>query len=163
MQQQRSLAVDALRGLAILMMIFSGRIPFGVLPDWMYHAQVPPPAHTFDPSIPGITWVDLVFPFFLFTMGIAIPLALSKRTSTATPWYSLSWTVISRSLLLAWFAIYVMQIRPWLFASPLETTEWLFCLLGFLFLFPMLARFLTDGAERLQLRSGHSDGAVPSF
>jgi predicted acyltransferase len=75
----RSLPLDALRGLAILLMVFSGRIPFGVLPEWMYHAQVPPPAHVFNGAIPGITWVDLVFPFFLFAMGAAIPLALQTR------------------------------------------------------------------------------------
>ncbi|MCS2621073.1 DUF5009 domain-containing protein [Bacteroides thetaiotaomicron] len=28
-----------------------------------------PPDHIFNPSLPGITWVDLVFPFFLFTDG----------------------------------------------------------------------------------------------
>lgn len=29
----------------------------------MSHAQTPPPDHIFNPEIPGITWVDLVFPF----------------------------------------------------------------------------------------------------
>lgn len=39
-------ALDALRGLAILMMVLSGTIPFdGALPGWMYHAQLPPPDH----------------------------------------------------------------------------------------------------------------------
>ena len=53
-------ALDALRGLAILMMVFSANIPFGgVLPGWMYHAQVPPPLHQFQADLPGITWVDL--------------------------------------------------------------------------------------------------------
>lgn len=36
---------------------------------WMYHAQVPPPSHQFDPTRAGITWVDLVFPFFLVLYG----------------------------------------------------------------------------------------------
>ncbi|HEX4875511.1 MAG TPA: DUF5009 domain-containing protein, partial [Chitinophagaceae bacterium] len=66
--QNRNESLDALRGFAILTMILSGAIAYGnVLPAWMFHAQVPPPAHKFDPSIPGITWVDLVFPFFLFS------------------------------------------------------------------------------------------------
>ena len=75
----RSLSLDALRGIAILLMVFSSRIPFGVLPEWMYHAQVPPPKHIFDGTIPGISWGDLVFPYFLFAMGAAIPLALHSR------------------------------------------------------------------------------------
>ena len=73
-------ALDALRGIAILAMLLSSEMPFGAnsLPAWMYHAQVPPPEHQFIPN-PGITWVDLVFPFFLFSMGAAFPLAMRKR------------------------------------------------------------------------------------
>lgn len=73
----RSCALDALRGYAIVTMVLSGAVVYGVLPGWMYHAQVPPPTHVFNPAAPGITWVDLVFPFscllwvqhFLFLSG----------------------------------------------------------------------------------------------
>lgn len=66
--------IDLLRGIAVVGMVFSGILPFnGALPAWMYHAQVPPPAHLFNPSLPGLTWVDLVFPFFLFAMGAVVP------------------------------------------------------------------------------------------
>ncbi len=34
---------DALRGYAIITMVLSGTIASGVLPGWMYHAQVGPP------------------------------------------------------------------------------------------------------------------------
>ena len=67
--QKRANSIDILRGLAVIMMTFSGMIPFdGALPVWMYHAQEPPPAHDFNPNLAGLTWVDLVFPFFLFAM-----------------------------------------------------------------------------------------------
>ncbi|MGB9692553.1 MAG: DUF5009 domain-containing protein, partial [Candidatus Sumerlaeaceae bacterium] len=49
----RFAALDALRGFAILTMVLSGTIPEGILPSWMYHCQVPPPDHKFNPSIPG--------------------------------------------------------------------------------------------------------------
>lgn len=59
--------LDALRGYAIFTMILSGSIAHGgILPPWMFHAQVPPPNHQFNPNLPGITWVDLVFPFLFF-------------------------------------------------------------------------------------------------
>ena len=58
----RAHALDALRGFAILTMVLSGVIPYKVLPSWMYHAQIPPPSHQFNPDLPGLTWVDLVFP-----------------------------------------------------------------------------------------------------
>ncbi len=132
-------ALDALRGLAILLMVFSGRIPFGILPDWMYHAQVPPPDHVFNPALPGITWVDLVFPFFLFAMGAAIPFALQRRLERKESMWKLHAYIFQRGILLAAFAMYVMHIRPWLFGQEPGILAWVFSLLGFLLLFPMLA------------------------
>jgi predicted acyltransferase len=105
-KQERVLALDALRGLSILLMVFASSIPFGVaLPSWLYHAQEPPPTNVFNPKLPGITWVDLVFPFFLFTMGAAMPIALSKRLrGRVSPWRVLP-TVLWRFVLLVGFAI----------------------------------------------------------
>src|SRR5271154_609810 len=92
----RAFALDALRGLAILAMLLSGQMPFGehVLPSWMYHAQEPPPTFQWNGSLPGISWVDLVFPFFLFSMGAAFPLALSKRMENGTSNFKLLWFVL---------------------------------------------------------------------
>src|SRR5687768_7342097 len=75
----RALAVDALRGLAILGMVLVAVAPPAVLPAWMYHAQTPPPAHEMNTALAGLTWPDLVFPFFIFALGVAIPLSLSRR------------------------------------------------------------------------------------
>ncbi len=79
-RQPRAVALDALRGLAILLMVFANSMPLDLaLPAWMYHAQKPPPTHDFNPNLPGLTWPDLVFPIFLFTMGAVIPLTLKRR------------------------------------------------------------------------------------
>ena len=87
--QRRVGAVDLLRGLAIVGMVLSGQMLWhGELPRWMFHAQVPPPAFVFDPSVAGITWVDLVFPFFLFSMGAALPFALRKKEGVS------GWTIL---------------------------------------------------------------------
>lgn len=76
----RAYAIDLLRGLAIVGMVLSGNFGWNpALPAWLFHAQVPPPDFTFDPSLPGITWVDLVFPFFLFSMGAAFPFSLGRK------------------------------------------------------------------------------------
>lgn len=139
-KQKRAFALDALRGLSILLMVFSGVIPFGVLPDWMYHAQVPPPNHVFNPSLPGITWVDLVFPFFLFTMGAAIPLALTRRIEKGVPFWKLSLSSLERGVLLAAFALFVMQIRPYQISDTPTPLVWLAGFAGFLLLIPMMAR-----------------------
>lgn len=73
--KNRYAALDFLRGVSIFGMIFSAIIPSGVLPAWMYHIQNPPPTHELDTSVNGIGWVDMVFPVFIFCMGVAIPLS----------------------------------------------------------------------------------------
>ena len=76
---KRAYALDALRGYAIITMVLSATVAWNSLPGWMYHAQTPPPDRAFDASLSGITWVDLVFPFFLFAMGAAFPFSIKKR------------------------------------------------------------------------------------
>ncbi len=76
---KRYLPLDILRGITIFGMILTAIAPYGVLPAWMYHIQNPPPMHQLDMSISGLSWVDLVFPIFLFCMGVAIPLAGRRK------------------------------------------------------------------------------------
>ncbi len=108
---QRSTAIDVLRGYSIISMVLSGTICFAcALPAWMYHAQEPPPTHAFVSTLPGITWVDLVFPFFLFSMGAAIPFAMHKKlhTEKAT---NILFDILKRGLLLAFFAFFFEHIK----------------------------------------------------
>lgn len=135
----RVYALDALRGLAILCMILSGNIP-ATLPAWMFHAQCPPPTRAFNPDIAGITWVDLVFPFFLFAMGAAFPFAMTSRIAKGATKLQLSFQTLVRGLLLAFFAIYIQHIKPWAIDPSPDTKVWLLSLLGFLLLFPMMLR-----------------------
>jgi predicted acyltransferase len=125
--QQRNQTLDALRGYAILTMVLSGSVAFGdTLPAWMYHAQVPPPLHQFVPTLAGITWVDLVFPFFLFTMGAAIPLALQKNIVAKTSFVQILFIAFRRFFLLAFFALFTHHLMPWVLSK--EPTAWHFLL-----------------------------------
>jgi predicted acyltransferase len=138
---KRADALDALRGLAILLMILSGNIHFAnPLPAWMYHAQVPPPDFVFKPDLPGITWVDLVFPFFLFAMGAAFPFALSKKLDAGVPRWRIVLQIVLRGILLTGFAIYIQHIKPFAFSAEPTIGDWLLGLLGFALLFPILLR-----------------------
>lgn len=111
----RDVSLDALRGLAVLGMVFSGSLGFGgALPAWMYHAQLPPPAHQFMPALAGLTWVDLVFPMFLFALGAALPLALRDHAPGAA-----GRAALRRFALLLFFALFTQQFKtaqvgPWL-------------------------------------------------
>lgn len=116
LQPPRAISLDALRGLAIVGMVFAGLLPFGAnpsLPAWMFHAQCPPPTNAFNPDIPGITWVDLVFPMFLFAMGAAIPFALSGRLERGIGIGKILGQSFFRSLLLIFFGIFIANINRW--------------------------------------------------
>jgi len=141
----RAYALDALRGFAILMMVLCSVIPFGVLPPWMYHAQTPPPSHEFIP-LPGLTWVDLVFPFFLFAMGAAFPLSVGRKLEKPGEGSSVAGQTAFRALLLAGFGIYLEHVRPFVLAGGAEKTagQWLMAMLGFGLLFTVLTRFPKD-------------------
>lgn len=138
---KRAPALDALRGIAILLMILSGSIPFGnALPAWMYHAQVPPPLHIFNPNLPGITWVDIVFPFFIFSMGAAFPFAMRKKLEKGIPSGKRLLDILIRALLLAGFAIFIEHIRPSTISHPPHLREWLLGIAGFIIVFMVLVR-----------------------
>ncbi len=68
----RIASIDIVRGLTILVMIFVNDLA-GVkgAPAWMKHF------YPYDAD--GMTFVDIVFPAFLFIVGMAIPFALGRR------------------------------------------------------------------------------------
>ena len=134
-------ALDALRGIAVLGMVLSGVIPFnGTLPPWMYHAQFPPPNHQFNPKVSGLTWVDLVFPIFLFSLGIAIPLALSRRLSQGWKTFDIIIGILKRGFLLATFAIVLQHFRPTVISPETNSEKWQLALIGFMILFLMFVQ-----------------------
>ena len=67
----RPTSLDAFRGLVILTMIFVNFLA-GV-------SGIPPWAKHMPGKVDGYTFVDLVFPGFLFIVGVAIPLAQQNR------------------------------------------------------------------------------------
>lgn len=119
-KKPRAHALDALRGYAIITMVLSAMEAFSVLPRWMYHAQVPPPDHVFDPTIYGITWVDIIFPFFLFSMGAAIPLSLGRQHAKGESIMKLAWKTVQRWVKLTFFAIFIIHAFPFMLGYEQE-------------------------------------------
>jgi predicted acyltransferase len=88
----RVASIDIFRGLTLLVMIFVNQLAeIKGLPWWTYH--MPPTAN-------GMTYVDMVFPFFLFIVGISIPFAIRHRLSKGDSVLALWVHVATRSLAL---------------------------------------------------------------
>ncbi|HTW78768.1 MAG TPA: DUF5009 domain-containing protein [Terracidiphilus sp.] len=75
-QEQRPAAarlasIDIFRGLTMTLMIYvNEQSDVRGLPWWNYHMKA---------NIDAMTYVDMVFPFFLFIVGLSIPIAIASR------------------------------------------------------------------------------------
>lgn len=160
---RRADALDALRGLAVLLMVLSGNIHFANhLPAWMYHAQVPPPDFVFNPDLPGITWVDLVFPFFLFAMGAAFPFGLTRKLESGVVWWKVHASVVLRGLQLVAFAIFLQHTKPFVFSSDPQPLDWVIGLLSFAVMFAVLVRLPSTAGPLLRYGT-KAAGAAAGF
>jgi predicted acyltransferase len=121
------------------------------LPAWMYHAQKPPPTHEFNPHLAGLTWPDLVFPIFLFTMGAVIPLTLQRRLDSGESRGKIILSVLHRGLLLVWFAIFLQHVRPDEIDPQLSLRARAIGLLGFGLMFAMFVRLPAAWPPRRQI------------
>jgi len=147
--EPRAYSLDALRGYAILTMVLSATVAGGILPGWMYHAQTPPPSHAFVPEIAGLTWVDLVFPFFLFSMGAAFPFSLRRKFDKVGRhnvrfWLSMTWQIVSRAAMLTFFAIFIQHYYPYMQSDAVGPKEWGMAILAFVLCFAMFMRWPKD-------------------
>ena len=86
----RVVSIDVFRGLTLAVMIFVNELAeVRGLPWWTYHAHSDQNA---------MTYVDMVFPFFLFIVGMSIPLSVEQRLRR-NPSHALLWRhVLLRSL-----------------------------------------------------------------
>ncbi len=76
MSAERLVSLDAFRGAVVLAMIWVNYIAeMPGLPRWLKHASA---------SDDGFTLPDLVFPAFLFIVGVSIPLALQRHIGKVT-------------------------------------------------------------------------------
>lgn len=100
---KRVQSIDIFRGITILVMVFVNDVAsVKDLPWWTYHIG---------PGEQGITYVDVVFPAFLFIVGMAIPLAIKKRKSKGVSLLNLLFHTVVRSLSLVAIGLLIMNGR----------------------------------------------------
>lgn len=98
---RRVLAIDCFRGLTILVMIFVNTLQsVKGMPSWLYHTP---------DDAEGLTLPDLVFPAFLFIVGMAIPFATSQRLAAGDTVWGLARHVLTRTLGLLVLGVFMVN------------------------------------------------------
>src|SRR6188768_833815 len=97
----RRLSIDAIRGITIFTMIFVNELA-GVknIPLWMKHMPADADAMTF---------VDVVFPAFLFIVGMSIPFAIANRRKKGDSTLQLQGHIISRTIGLLVLGVFMVN------------------------------------------------------
>src|ERR1700681_3524645 len=86
----RVVSIDIFRGLTMAVMIFVNALAeVRGLPWWTNHA------HAWENRM---TYVDMVFPFFLFAAGLSMPLAIAQRLKRNPSTFALCLHIVARVL-----------------------------------------------------------------
>lgn len=92
---QRLLSLDVFRGLAVIGMIFVNSVAV-----FHYGADVPAYGIFLHADWAGLTVADLVFPFFIFMVGVSLPFALSATKESAGLTSAVTLKLLKRAALL---------------------------------------------------------------
>jgi heparan-alpha-glucosaminide N-acetyltransferase len=99
--RERVYSVDILRGMTIFLMVLVNELA-GVkgTPGWLEH---------FPPKGDGMTIVDVVFPAFIFVMGMSIPLSLGQRRDGGKSWFTVLPHILIRTFSLLLIGILMVN------------------------------------------------------
>ncbi|HWB24297.1 MAG TPA: DUF5009 domain-containing protein [Chitinophagaceae bacterium] len=101
LSNRRVLSIDALRGITILVMIFVNELAGASdIPRWMKHMHADEDAMSF---------VDVVFPGFLFIVGMSIPFALNNRLAKGANFWQLQWHILFRTIGLLVLGVFMVN------------------------------------------------------
>src|SRR6476659_1664523 len=101
LSNERILSIDAFRGITTLVMIFVNELA-GIqdIPQWMKHMPRDADAMSF---------VDVVFPGFLFIVGMSIPFAINHRFEKGASFIQLQQYILFRTLCLLLLGFFMVN------------------------------------------------------
>ncbi len=139
-KSKRLISLDALRGFTIAAMVIVNNPGSWDNVYWpLLHAEWN-----------GCTLTDLIFPFFLFIVGISIALAYSKRLEAKVSMKSIYRKILMRSL-----NIYLLGIFLWLFPQfDIGSIRWVGVLPRIAFVFLACALIFLNTNWKQQIRIG---------
>ena len=100
--KKRIVSIDILRGITILVMIFVNDVA-GVVgtPAWMKHIS--------PPLADGMTFVDWVFPSFLFIVGMSLPFAITTRLERGDSIFQIVNHILVRTISLLIIGVFMVN------------------------------------------------------
>ncbi len=114
----RVLSLDVFRGLVIVVMTFVNYLsPVKEIPAWAKH---------WPENLEGYTFVDVVFPAFLFIVGVAIPFALQRRLDRGDSIRSLITKIVLRSAALVFLGVLTVNAHDYAPEAILPKPLWYF-------------------------------------
>ncbi|MFN3180153.1 MAG: DUF5009 domain-containing protein [Thermus sp.] len=104
---ERSLTLDAFRGLTVILMLFVNNLPPGA-PPYLEHG----------PFARSVYLADLVFPWYLLAMGAAIPLSRASALRRGMAEWRYVYRILRRVVLLFLLGLGLtsLQAGRWVFA-----------------------------------------------
>src|SRR5262249_28579853 len=114
--RERILSIDVLRGLDVLLMLFVNEMA-GVrgAPSFILHAP---------PGSDRMTITDVVFPGFLFIVGLALPFALGGRLDRGQPRSRVAPHVLARVFALVVIGVLMVNAEEARRGGPLSPAAW---------------------------------------
>ena len=120
----RVLSIDVFRGIIIFTMVFVNELAgIANVPQWMKHL----PAH-----VDGMTFVDLVFPAFLFIVGMSIPFAIQARINKGDSALEIFQHIALRSIGLMVIGVFMVNAESGYDATAMTLSISLWTLLMFI-------------------------------
>jgi predicted acyltransferase len=122
---KRVFSIDVFRALTMLTMIFVNDLwSLSGIPAWLEHARS-------DQDFLG--FADVVFPCFLFILGMAIPFAIRQRLDKGDSYSKISWHIILRSIALLVMGVFTVNVPDQNVSATGMSKEWfqILMVLGF--------------------------------
>ncbi len=121
----RVLSIDVFRGIIIFAMVFVNELA-GVadVPQWMKHLPA---------DVDGMTFVDLVFPAFLFIVGMSIPFAIQARSNKGDSALEIFKHIALRSLGLIVIGVFMVNAESGYDTAAMGVSMPLWTLLMFIY------------------------------
>ncbi|KUJ61674.1 hypothetical protein AR687_12100 [Flavobacteriaceae bacterium CRH] len=133
---QRIVSIDALRGITIFVMIFVNELAsVKNVPQWMKHMPADADAMTF---------VDLVFPAFLFIVGMSIPFAFNARLIKGDTIKTIWVHTLKRALALIIIGVFMVNAEYGYDASKMIIIPAFWGLLAYMMPIPIWNKYAND-------------------